>query len=421
MVSRNIGYIRKLDHLRFFAALLVGIYHFFHFQMPAYVPHNHKGLAYMWPKAEHLFSALIVEGHTGVSLFMVLSGLIFAAIGYKREIIYKDFLMNRILRIIPLFGVAIFIASMLAAPKTGLGNFLTSFLFPVSGVDGVSFLGITPHLWTIRTEFQFYLLFPFLILFVDRYGVRYALALLVFLALVRAMVWYSPQAGLLRTVSYWSILGRLDQFMLGMLGGCLYCGRARWSLPSWLKHWALAPIAFAVPLWLIYWFNQMGGFQDLPESSPVWIWWPDVEALGWLVFVLTYLKCDFDWPFGISRFLGWMGTLSFSLYVNHWLFVADFTYHDFSFYGYHLPQFSKNLTNFAALGFILVLLPFLTLFSWLTYSVIERPFFEMRRSYIRKPKAETSAVEEKPLIVTEPVRPDPASDQPVVVAAANES
>ncbi len=374
MISKNIGYIRKLDHLRFFAALLVGIYHFYHFQTPGFNGGHESTI-----RTKHLFSALIVEGHTGVALFMVLSGFIFSAIGYKRQIVYKDFVVNRILRIVPLFGVAIFVAATLS--PQGPRAFVTSFLFPIAGLGtagGVDYVPITPHLWTIRTEFQFYLLFPFLIMFVGRYGMRYALGLLAITLSVRGMVWWSSEAAQLKNITYWTILGRLDQFVIGMLAGCIYSGRSNLTFPSWLKHWSSATLLFSVPLGCIYFFHRKGGYWHIRDGASLWIYWPDLEALGWAIFVIAYVKCEIDWPNKVSRLFAWLGMLSFSIYVNHWLFV-----HDFPAYRY-LPQFAQSLTTNAALTFTFVILPFLSAFSWLTFQIIERPFIEMRRSYLRK-------------------------------------
>ncbi len=377
MISKNIGYIRKLDHLRFFAALLVGIYHFYHFQTPGFT-----GWAESKIRTKQVFSAFIVEGHTGVALFMVLSGFIFAAIGYKRDIIYRDFVINRILRIVPLFGVAIFVAAALS--PQGMSAFVTSFLFPVSGGGGVNYAPITPHLWTIRTEFQFYLLFPFLIMFVGKYGMRYAVGLLTLMMSIRGMIWWSSESAQLKNLTYWSILGRLDQFVIGMLAGCVYSGRSKLTLPNWLRHWSTGTLMFSVPLGCVYLFHRRGGYWHLKDSASLWICWPDLEALAWAVFVIAYVKCELDWPEKVSRLFAWLGMLSFSIYVNHWLFV-----HDFPAYRY-LPQLTKSLTINAAVTFTFVLLPILAAFSWLTYQIIERPFIEMRRSYLRRDKDDDS-------------------------------
>ena len=169
-----------------------------------------------------------------------------------------------------------------------------------------------------------------------------------------------------------------------MLAGCVYSGRSKLTLPNWLRHWSTATLMFSVPLGCVYLFHRRGGYWHLKDSASLWICWPDLEALAWAVFVIAYVKCELDWPEKVSRLFAWLGMLSFSIYVNHWLFV-----HDFPAYRY-LPQFTKSLTINAAATFTFVLLPILAAFSWLTYQIIERPFIEMRRSYLRRDKDDDS-------------------------------
>ena len=73
MQSQNIHYIARLDHLRFFAFVLVFVFHFLGPDSPL-VFHgewmNPKDLAKLW----------IQNGSSGVSLFLVLSGFLFSLI-----------------------------------------------------------------------------------------------------------------------------------------------------------------------------------------------------------------------------------------------------------------------------------------------------------------------------------------------------
>ena len=83
--------LEKLDHLRFVACLMVMIWHFSHAFVPATgVP------SWTW-------LSLIEEGHTGVSLFCVISGFIFGWLYYGRSIVLRQFARNRALRILPIF------------------------------------------------------------------------------------------------------------------------------------------------------------------------------------------------------------------------------------------------------------------------------------------------------------------------------
>lgn len=95
MKSKNFIYLSRLDHLRFFAAILVVFFHF-------------KGINFNNFTYSNIFEKIsrvwVEHGHTGVSLFLVLSAFLFTLIcaGGKKQIIYWKFIYNRVLRILPL-------------------------------------------------------------------------------------------------------------------------------------------------------------------------------------------------------------------------------------------------------------------------------------------------------------------------------
>ena len=115
MQSSNIAYVPALDHIRAYAALLALFYH---------------GLQLFWHQAAYgsLFDAthwlatgnpllaLLVEGHTAVALFMVLSGFIFTWGAKGRNIVYRSFIRNRLLRTYPLF-IALIVLGISAMPE----------------------------------------------------------------------------------------------------------------------------------------------------------------------------------------------------------------------------------------------------------------------------------------------------------------
>src|SRR5262245_55679152 len=88
-----------LDHVRALAAFLVFCWHFLHgvngepiaFEFfPAFVP-----------------LTVLDEGHTGVALFMTLSGYLFAKLLDGRRVHYPRFVWNRCLRLLPLLVFAL--------------------------------------------------------------------------------------------------------------------------------------------------------------------------------------------------------------------------------------------------------------------------------------------------------------------------
>lgn len=93
MKSLNINYMERIDHLRFFAAVMLMVHHF-------RGNINWDG-SFSW----NAFARLWMENaSSGVSLFLVLTGFLFCLISNsgKKEMRYGGYLYNRILRIFPL-------------------------------------------------------------------------------------------------------------------------------------------------------------------------------------------------------------------------------------------------------------------------------------------------------------------------------
>lgn len=370
MKSQNINYLPKLDHLRFFAALLVTIYHYYHFKSAHYIPGYDPTDLSSKPT-----SAFIIEGHTGVSLFLVLSGFIFSAISYGRELDYGRFIQNRLLRIMPLYGSFILLGAFLSAAP--LSKLLSSLLFLPPLIPGVEYLRLTPHLWTITLEFQFYLVFPFLVGFLHRYGFKYAVGMTLLLILIRFLFWQAPEdvkgvQGLSTT-----LFGRLDQFLIGMVFGAIYSGRSEFKHAGIFRSpWCLL-ISVLLIVGVIYWFHQLGGYRRIGPRHGFWVVFRTLEGLAWGAVVMSYVSMRFDWPARVSRWLAGLGALSYSMYVTHWIFVGDVPFQKW------IPQFSSSMTTNAVLTVCLVIMPVIAAVSWLTYHVIEKPFFELRKSYLK--------------------------------------
>jgi peptidoglycan/LPS O-acetylase OafA/YrhL len=126
-------------------------------------------------------------------------------------------------------------------------------------------------------------------------------------------------------------------------------------------------------------FHRFGGYHTgkLDEKHWVWVVWPTLEALAWGSFVIPYASGTWDLPKPLSRMLSWLGSLSFSLYVSHWIFVNPTPWHRW------LPLLSTSYPTAAILSVLLFVLPVIVLFSWLLYTVIEKPFFELRKTYLK--------------------------------------
>jgi len=357
MRSSSHLYFSRLDHLRLLAAFLVFYWHAGHWANvypPSLVPT-------FFP-----FS-IFEEGHTGVALFMVLSGFVFSAICGNRTPRYGDFIRNRFLRIAPLFTVwtlLIFYTNDVT-PERMLATLLGLY-------NKYSLLGLG---WTIVIEFQFYLIFPFLLLFSRRYGARYLVGLLGTMVMLRWLLW--NQLGSIQYISYWTILGRIDQFLCGMMGYVIYRRYHRW-LSSPLFFLAV------VTAWLYIYhvINQNGGYTGQPASTyfqAMWIVVPTLEGMFYMLIAASYLRLRihiFKW---IDGSLAWLGSLSYSLYLNHEAVLgAAFNW----VIKYKWPIATPLQISLYS---CLVVYPLVVAISAVTYYFIEKPFLSLRRSYLIEP------------------------------------
>lgn len=127
-------------------------------------------------------------GGLGVQLFFVLSGYLITgiladarakaeAVGAGKSQIIRSFYARRFLRIFPLYYLVLALAALL-----GSGNILQYLPWHLTYLTNVaifldqSWIGEASHLWSLAVEEQFYLLWPFVLLFTPK---RYLTATIV--------------------------------------------------------------------------------------------------------------------------------------------------------------------------------------------------------------------------------------------------
>ena len=368
MKSTNYRYIPGLDHLRGFAAILVLLFHGGHFIAyeiiygTAYDPSN-------WFKASNPFSALVIEGHTAVSLFFVLSGFIFTVGAIGKNLNYFGFYRNRILRTYPLF-LFFLILGILAYPENfNIIGLLKSLLFFANSDSAINGGAFTFVFWSIAVEWHFYLIFPALIWLVQKKGWG-CLLVIMFIFLMIRLIAYSHDVSM-RELSYWSIIGRIDQFIIGMLAGIFY--QTKFKASAWFDY--LAILGFAVVLSVLFVFNQFGGGG---LNNHVWIYWTTIEASAWAVFILGYLSITRHYPNFLSRIFISIGTISYSIYLTHFVVLDFFMQNDFD-----KIILLENPLGTAVTNIFLLILPIVIVCSIFTHYCIEKPFLQRRKDYVR--------------------------------------
>lgn len=157
--SYTSGYMPQLDSLRAFAVGFVLISHWF--------PKQHK-------------LQFLPFGAFGVILFFVLSGFLISQILFKSRDIaeaqsqnkfhsVKQFYIRRTLRIFPIYYITLIVLFIFNV--SSIRDIILWFVLYASNIYFYyvqSWEGTLSHLWTLAVEEQFYIIWPFIILFIPR-------------------------------------------------------------------------------------------------------------------------------------------------------------------------------------------------------------------------------------------------------------
>jgi peptidoglycan/LPS O-acetylase OafA/YrhL len=351
--------IPQLDALRGIAILLV-------------IAHNatlHYGTtSYLHP--------LFDRGWMGVDLFFVLSGFLISGIlldTKETPNYFKNFYARRVLRIWPLYycllalmfvvlprvsaaqGVAIFAKS---SPWWAYPLFMQNFLLPLS-TDAAGPLGVT---WSLAIEEQFYLVWPIIVRFLSRRQV--AILAIAEIAASPVLRYFLASHHI---HIYANFFCRLDGLMLGAFLAALV--RSKDFVRERYIGLALAVLAVAAPLAVL---------MDLRQAE--WIVFTFTSlAAGAIVYLAIFWQQKWFQCTLANRFLLFTGTISYGLFLLHKIAFAGVD-------GLHVNSVKHPLVT---LGVILIGSYVLAITSW---NVLEQPFLRLKRFFVLRRKATTSAV-----------------------------
>jgi len=342
-------YYLGLDHVRALAAFMVFAWHFVH------INNNHLGTASVFPLS------LLTEGHTGVALFMTLSGYLFAKILDGRKIGYVSFLWNRALRLLPLLLLVILIVGVKNYWEGGNSSeYLRTIML------GLIRPGLPNGGWSITIEFHFYLILP-LLLFFSKFN-RAALPLFIIAAIaIRYFIFL--KMGEVQGFSYWTIAGRIDQFILGIL--------AFQNFRLFKNKHVLACIVFTSFAIFYWWFESLGGFYEFPSypsPSALWVIMTTIEGLAYGALIAWYDNSFSHSTGRVSKFIASIGIYSYSIYLLHFFFYSSMAA--------AIDHWVVELSNvYISLIFAVPAFLVMVFVGFLSFRFIETPFLKFRSSY----------------------------------------
>jgi peptidoglycan/LPS O-acetylase OafA/YrhL len=354
MKSSSGAHFIALDHVRALAAFLVFTWHFTHANIGYPVPFEY--LPALIP-----FSVLD-EGHTGVALFMTLSGYLFAKLLDGKSINYKAFLWNRVIRLLPLLLIVV---ALVGIKKFISGKSISTYACSIA--KGALLPTLPNGGWSITAEFHYYMILPLFLWMLTKS--RLLPLSIVFAAVAcRALLYQSGRH--IQFLTFHTLFGRIDQFTLGML---VYQFRMYFSR----RHAVAASILMA--FMVFYWyFDSQGGYYhkpSCPSSGWLWIALPTIEGIAYAVGIVWYDNSFFHSVSGVSKFIGRIGEYSYSIYLLHFFVVFDAAK--------LVDRRIMRISNFylaclwSLVCFVLMMLP-----GYVSFRFIEAPFLKLRRRYV---------------------------------------
>lgn len=334
--------------------------------------------------------AFVRAGHTGVSLFFVLSGFLLSlpfidGARRGRPVSAGRFYKRRALRILPLYYTAVIVGAVFSAhhpsdllaalPYMAFLNAVAGWTRPLPDFSDVW--------WSLATEIQFYIVLPLLPLALRSRRGR-AVGAGVLLAYAVAYAAFLHRDLHMQTIAgqfmfRLSLFGEAPMFLSGLAVAAIYVRRGdrlRDALQAraWLRRGGGDLLLFGVFLCLgllLRW--QVWVTHTVSENVPVF-GWHLLEGASWAAILalvlLLPLRSRRIWR---SVLLGHLGVISYSMYM------------------WHIPVVRPGLRAFAALGvrgglgwtaancgMIAVLTVICVGVSELTYRYIELPFLRRK-------------------------------------------
>ncbi|ELL7020647.1 acyltransferase [Salmonella enterica] len=300
----------SLQALRGVAALLVVLFHY-----RGFLNDGAKESPTIWDK---LFS----HGIIGVDIFFIISGfiMVYTTWHYMRgKASLVRFLLNRAIRIIPLYYICLVIAFLLEGAMStfhypdkvqNILSALTFTLYKTSTSPLYIDEGGTYNIrWTLNYEIYFYLVFALCLLVKHRVLALVTWGILV-TSIIPVIAGYQlviNEQGYPFSSPYFGFLTNplLLEFIIGVIVGWLYI-KIKENFTS-RKINLLSSISAVVILVFIIWGIYTGSVHALDRKSSL--------VLGLLVLSLTLAESVL--LAFIPRFLTYVGNISFSLYLLH--------------------------------------------------------------------------------------------------------
>jgi len=369
-------YMPQLDALRAFAIAAVLAYHY-------------SGMA--------LGDRLAFMGGLGVDLFFTLSGFLITGIllrsrarseasGLEKGRTLKRFYLRRSLRIFPLYYFVIAVAFVFRLPGVPpwnevLGWLLTYTVNIGAGLKGSGFLHVFGHFWSLSVEEQFYLVWPWFVLFAPRKALIPGVVSMI--ALAPLYRWFAVAAGYGPDATYHFTVSCFDTLGMGSLLAMIHASGISASAVERFLRWIALPVGLTASVGFL-----LGATLGIP--GPIAVAFYGLAHALFFVWLIHFSGKGFGGKFGAFLQLEpitYVGKISYGIYV----------YHPFIAYGVnHLLHQLWGASDrvISVLGPALCV-PLVVLVSSASWFWLERPINAFKDRFSDDPRAQPARTHER--------------------------
>ena len=351
-------YIKQLDSLRAIAVILVIIHH--------------------WISQFHIINKT-PNGAIGVNIFFVLSGYLISRILFQhremaamiavgKSTVLKNFYVRRTLRIFPIYYLTIFILLIFQEStgttiKSAFPYFLTYtsnfYFFKIQYWDG-----LLSHLWTLAVEEQFYLLWPWLMLFVNKKYLPHVIIGFILIGVISQYILMDVNMSVILTYTCF------DAFGFGALLAWLITYNSN-ALPQFYKWLSYAAILCV----LLFFFGLFAYILLAPLRTIV-----SIITLWLIAYIILHQENDKLKINALlsNRMLVFLGKISYGIYLYHHIIPRMLNLNIINKYFNPLLPDVLYKDNWNKLFFIENAILLLVI-SWLSYVLIEKRFLSLKK------------------------------------------
>lgn len=361
--TTNTSYLRQLDGLRFIAVSLVLIDHW-------------SGDALQFPIS-----------YLGVCMFFVLSGFLITRIllnskqkdetlqrSHKTSI--KQFFVRRTIRIFPIYYLTIFVLFLLNEPpiREKIWWYLT-YSTNIYIAIKQTWMGSSDHLWSLAVEEQFYLFFPFIVLFIStRHLSKVLFGFIAFSVLLRLFFYLNGTAWM---TPYVLMPTCLDAFGMGGLLAFFFFNKN-----EKVKNFITNKIWLLISLGLYVGIVIFGKQFTEPHNIINVVFLRLFESFLSLFMVgnAVYGFSGATKSFLENRFCVYLGQISYGIYIYH-KFIYNFYYASATHPTVRLlnkfPFIAENITLKIIFLYLLTIA-----FATISWYLIEKPINRLKEKFV---------------------------------------